>query len=598
MKPWNTWRWIIVAVALFAFILINQRYLKKPSGGPDKVLPNLTAAAVTSVQVRPAAHLEIRTDRTNGTWQLTAPLVYPAQAVIVEALLAEFERLTPAPYITARELRGRSNTDEEYGFATPQASIIIEQPGYTCRLRVGARTAPGDQVFLQVVGVEGVYVVDAAFLNYLPRTADDWRDTALVNLNGLAFDRLAVTNGAKILELRRDATNKLWRMVYPLQARANNARAELSLQLLQSVRVRQFVPDDPKAALETFGLQPPDLEVALGQGTNTIARLQFGKSPTNDTRLVYARRVGLNAIVEVSKDLLAPWYAQVNDFRDPLLATWTAPVASIDVRGLDSFSLQQQTNGMWRVLPQGLPADAGLVRGLLSALSTLQIAEFTNDVVTAPDLPAYGLAPPARQYVLRSAATNAPGGPTNAVIAELNFGTNQSGKVFARRADETFVYAVKLTDFQRLPATSWQMRERRIWNLSTNDVARAILRHQGRVRQMVRNGPHSWSLALGSQGVIEDLAVEETVSGLCRLAASAWVARGGENRARLGFTDNGYQITLELKDGSKFSVEFNSEATSIPLCAAVRLDGELWFFEFPDWLLDFVRRFLAVPPNP
>ena len=114
------------------------------------------------------------------------------------------------------------------------------------------------------------------------------------------------------------ATNKLWRMVYPLQARANNAKTEESLQMLQSVRVRQFVPDDPRADLETFGLQPPELEVALGQGTNTIARLQFGKSPTNDTRLVYARRVGLNAIVAVPKDLLAPWYASVNDFRDPV----------------------------------------------------------------------------------------------------------------------------------------------------------------------------------------------------------------------------------------------------------------------------------------
>ena len=35
---------------------------------------------------------------------------------------------------------------------------------------MGAKTAPGDQVFLQVVGVEGVYVVDADFLKYLPRT--------------------------------------------------------------------------------------------------------------------------------------------------------------------------------------------------------------------------------------------------------------------------------------------------------------------------------------------------------------------------------------------------------------------------------------------
>ena len=51
-------------------------------------------------------------------------------------------------------------------------------------------------------------------------------------MKGLAFDRLAVTNGAKIFELRADATNDLWRMVYPLQARANNAKTDQSLQML------------------------------------------------------------------------------------------------------------------------------------------------------------------------------------------------------------------------------------------------------------------------------------------------------------------------------------------------------------------------------
>ena len=123
-------------------------------------------------------------------------------------------------------------------------------------------------------------------------------------------------------------------------------------------------------------------------------------------------------------------------------------------------------------------------------------------------------------------------------MVEVDFGTNQADKVFARRADESCVYAVKLADFQRLPAASWEMRERRIWNLSTNDVAGATIRQQGRVRQIKRNGPNDWSLAPGSQGIINVLAVEETVSGLCQLTAVAWVARGDQDRARYGFTDD------------------------------------------------------------
>ena len=600
MNPTNTLRWIVVAAGLFAFIFFYQRHANKPGPGPARILPELSAAAVTRVQVRPATHPdEIRADRTNGTWQLTKPLVYPAQAASIERLLAELEQLTPASYLAARELRNPASTDEEYGFASPQATLLLEQPGYTPRLRIGANTAPGDQVFLQVIGVEGVYVVDADLLKYIPRTVDDWRDTALINLNGLAFDRLGVTNGAKVFELRRGDTNKLWRMVYPLQARANNTKTEEALQTLQSVRVRQFVTDDPKADLAAFGLQPPELEIALGQGTDTAARLQFGKSPTNDSRLVYARRVGLNAVVAVPKDLLALWFASVNDFRDPFLVALSDPVGLIDVRGQGDFSVQQQTNGAWRVLPQGFPADAGLVKDLVSALSTLQIVEFTADVAIPQDWPRYGLASPVRQYLLRSAATTSPAGPTNALLAELDFGTNQADKVFVRRTDEPdVVYAVKLADFQRLPARSWEMRERRIWNLSTNDVARATIRQQGRMCQIVRNAPYEWSLARGSQGALNGLAVEETVRALCQLTAVAWVAHGASDRARYGFTENSYQITLELKSGENASVEFGSQAPSGSAYAAVTLGGDPWLFECPSWLYGYLQRYLSVPPNP
>ena len=598
MNPKNTWVWIAVAAGLFALVFLHQRYARKPGSELVRVLPNLKAAAVTSIQVSTGARTNIRVERTNGVWQLTKPLVYPAQAVSIENLLSQLERLTPAPYITARELRNQPKVDEAYGFVAPQASIVIEQPDHRVHLLVGARTAPGDQVFLNVVGADGIYVVSADLLKYIPRTPEDWRDTTLIDLKGLAFDRLSVTNRAKIFELRRNATNKLWRMVYPLQARAYSARAEESLQLLQSVTIDRFVSDDPKADLEAFGLQSPELEVAFGQGTNTAARLQFGKSLTNDTRLVYARRVGLNSIVAVSKDLLAPWYALVNDFRDPLLVTLTAPVAVINVnaRGQDSFSVQEQTNATWRIVPQGFPGDAGLVRDLLSALSTMQIVEFRADNAIAQEWPRYGLASPARQYALKSATTNSPAGPTNVLIAELNFGTNEADKIFVRCADEPgFVYAVKLADFERLPSASWQLRERRVWDLSTNDVARVTIRQQGKVRQITRNGPYEWSL---TPGITNDLAVEETVSGLCQLTAVAWAGRGAADRARYGFTDNSHQITLELKNGEKRSVEFSSGPSSSVPCAAVMLDGEPWVFECPAWLYGYVQRYLSPPPGP
>jgi len=89
MNSRNTWRWIILAVALFAFILLQQRFLRRSGSGPKRILPKLIAAAATSVQIRPAGQPEFRAERTNGTWQIIEPLVYPAQAISIEKLLAE-----------------------------------------------------------------------------------------------------------------------------------------------------------------------------------------------------------------------------------------------------------------------------------------------------------------------------------------------------------------------------------------------------------------------------------------------------------------------------------------------------------------------------
>jgi general stress protein 26 len=94
------------------------------------------------------------------------------------------------------------------------------------------------------------------------------------------------------------------------------------------------------------------------------------------------------------------------------------------------------------------------------------------------------------------------------------------------------------------------------------------------------------------------VAVEEAVRGLCQPTAVAWVARGDEHRTRYGFTDKDQRVTLELKNGDKAPVEFSALASPNSPYAAVTMDGQLWIFQFPTWLYDYVQRYLSVPLNP
>ena len=188
--------------------------------------------------------------------------------------------------------------------------------------------------------------------------------------------------------------------------------------------------------------------------------------------------------------------------------------------GQNNFTLRRQGSNDWQIVGEKFPVDAENVQLFIKTLAGLRVAEFVKDVVTTPDLPAYGLATPTRQITLRSAA-----GDTNAVIVQLSFGTNQNNEVFVRRADEDFVYAVTAEDFNRLPEAAWEFRERRIWNFTENDVAQITIHQNGKTRQIVRNGPNKWSLAAGSQGIINPPAIEETAHRLGELTAAGWVGR-------------------------------------------------------------------------
>jgi hypothetical protein len=600
MNPRNTWLWVFAAAGLFAFIFFFERHARKPDTTPTKVLPGLKAAEIDQIQILPRGQLPIRAVRTNGTWRLVqpAPLDYPAQEDRINVLLAVLEQLTPAPYISAQDLKNSPSGDEQFGFDSPQTSLMIGQKKY--HILVGNRTAPGDQVFLQVVGIEGVFVVDAALLKLIPQSATEWRETAIADWTRVNFDHLTVTSAGKTLGLARAGTNSPWRIILPRETRADSDKINAALEKLKELQVGKFVSDDPKADLDSFGLQTPDLSLTFLDGTNRVLSMDFGKSVPGTTNRAYARRTEENAIVTVPKDIFQPWlFSQSHDFRDFFdhhLVSLTTMPDEIDVQGEDKFTLERQTNDTWGLVPEEFPIDAGLLKDFLNNLTNLQVTEIVREIVPDGDLPLYGLTPPVRQYVLKAVVSKSESA-TNRTIAQLQFGEHE-GKIFARRED--FIYAIDPSDFRRLPGASWKFRERRIWNFSETNVARVIIQQGGRTRELIRKEPQSWSLGPTSQGIMDEVlaaAIEESVHRLGNLTAAEWVQRGTNNFERFEFQQTSLQLTIELKTGEKLDVKFGKEAPSKFPYAAVDLNNETWVFEFPWAVYQYVQMYLTIPAN-
>jgi hypothetical protein len=594
MSSKTTWLWTMAAAALFAFIFLFEHFRPHPATGPVYLLPELSTEVIKTVQIRPAGQLEIRLDLTNGDWQLTEPVAYAAQSTNVQNFLEALQRLTIAHKISEAELRLDPKADESYGIDPPQLSLILNsgRPVY-----FGHRTSPGDQVFVRVPGIEGVAIVDAEVLDYFPQNGNSWRDTTLADFTGNSFDRITMTNTVKSRSfiLQRDSTNMLWSMTFPLKTRADSKKVEAAVTKLEQLRVQQFISDDPKADLETFGLQPPALTIALGQGTNTLMALDFGAELTNNSGLVYARRQDQTAVVALSTNALAQWSGSYEVFRDRHLVTLMGPIEGISIQGLDNFSLEWQTNNSWRVAPQGypdFPADQMMAARVARSLSELQVADFEKD--SATDWATYGLAAPARKFVLTWAASLTATNPPT----ELDFGTNTNNQVFARRLGEDAVYGIAPLDYEALPSASWQLRERSIWNFDVNDVARIIIQQNGKTREISHKGTNGWALAAGSSGMINDSAIEDTARELGHLTAFSWVGRGAAKLAGFGISAGGHQLTIELKSGEKLNVQFGALSRLDAPYASVVLNGEPWIFEFPPDVYPSVHYCLTIPPGP
>ncbi|HTD88798.1 MAG TPA: DUF4340 domain-containing protein [Candidatus Binatia bacterium] len=599
MGSWKTTFWLLGAGGLlFGTIVFLERHA--PSTAPTAEVPPrlvaLRASDVTNIVVRRTNQFVLRADRTNLNWNITLPFSYPGQSFAMDKLLSILEDLAPHTHLTQEELQAQKRSLVEFGLDVPAATLVLNHKSGRSELQFGSRTAISDQVYVQVMNIPGVYVVPADLLQLLPQTANDWRDTALVNLTESNLDRFEIRTPARSFAIEVDPTNKVLYLSKPTRARASSPKVEALVRKLQSAQALQFVTDDPRADLDVFGLRPPEAELVLGLGTNDLQVVQFGKSPTNDPTVVYARRMAQTNIVLVPRSILEALQTSHAELRDRhVLAFPAGGVESIEVRGEQNFTIRKQTNNLWFVTePEFIPADSELVRGSLTLLGFLE-GQVEKDVVT--DFAPYGLATPARQYILRASATNSLGAPTNRIVAQLDVGARRDNIVFARGAEET-VYSLPAAFLDRLPAAAWQLRERRVWSFSTNQVIRLTIQHRGYQRQVLRSPLGEWSLAPGSQGIINTFAVEELMYRLGELRAVSWVARGDEGRAQYGFTENSHKLLIELRLADKpriLTLEFSSRPAAPYPYALAAVDGQTWIFEFPPDLFSQISNYLANP---
>lgn len=599
MNTKNTWGLVAAAAALFAFIFFVERPATRPSKPVNhKLLPGLQVALISRIEINYGTN-QVTVERTNDTWRMVSPVTYPAMQYRIKDFLDRASKLVWTRSVSAADLAKSPHGLVDYGLQPPLAQFTLVQNNQRLEVKIGEQTLVDGQRYVQVGDEVLAYLVDERIGSLLPANANAWRDTAVLPQNGLAFNRIEVHVGLAVREFQRDETNQLWRMTKPIIARADNARIKDWLQQLRVWNLLAFV-DNPAPTLDT-GLNAPDLTLALAQGTNEVFGLQFGNHITNN--IAYARRSQHSNVVVVADQLMEPLRTTPYAFRDRRLLTF--PPAAIDVvqvQSTDIFTLQRHTNGTWHVSGQtNFAVDTALVNEMLFNLNGLDVMDFVKDVVT--DWTPYGLDPVLHRYQLFASGTNPPPAGTNTLVAQLDVGSVSpgTGTVFASRPDEASVYSISNIEAQKLPRALYQIRDRRVWNFTTNEVKQVIIEQAGNKRDLVKNAKGLWTLAPGSQGIVNSFAVEETLFRLGELRAVKWLPRGPKDFEMYGMNRQSHAITLVLeRDGKeqRLGLRLGSLTPNRNVYATVLLDGAPAFFELPQALQDYLSSYLNAPPPP
>ena len=574
-----------MAIAVFAvgYLLLFEREHTEEAPTVPALVTAFDPSKIQAIEITYNGTNTIRAAQSGEQWHLERPLPYPAMPEGPNKLISELRALTPLNY---RETMG---SPEEFGFAPPRVAIRLEQPDQDIVLQLGDFTPLEDKIYARTPGRPGVFTVSRQLLNFLPFTANYWRDQHLLHLsraNQLEVNHIQIKSGPRQLTLQQ-STNEIWHISQPQPAkRANQTRITKTLINLWNWNVVDFVNDDPKVDLQPYGLQSPEAELILSRGTNRLAAVQFGHSPTNQPGMVYARLLQHTNVVIIPKPWLTDLRAPVWDYSDHHLVDSFDPGAEslqrINISAGDSFSLEQSTNGMWQISsPSKLPADEELVFALLGRLRNMEAVSREREVVG--DFSAFGLAQPTAQYTLLQR------GGTNAILGQISFGApagETSEELFARRFDEDSVYRVRAVERQLLPAYSYQFRQRRFWDFPAKSVTKITLTQGEQSLELLRNQDGEWTRT--GQSLTDDQRekIPTALGALGRLQAARWTARGADKLATYEIIQRKKSVTLELQHNGQTltrKIQFGkqSELFNYFAFATDPLEQEAVVFECP-----------------
>src|SRR5712691_4919181 len=232
---WSTAGLVVVLAGLGAYIyFVTWKTPENDTGAKkqEKVFAALQADKIDELKVSTAAGDVTTLKKEGGTWQLTQPVAAKADESEVSGITSALTSIE-----VVRVVDENPTNLNDYGLSNPRIEVDFKAGGdkdYR-KLLVGEKTPTGGDLFAKRNDDKKVFLIPAFQETTLNRRTFDLRDKV---------DGLDVTAGGKTLAIAKDGGE--WKIIRPLQTRADFGTVEGLVGRLQTAQMKSIVADEPK----------------------------------------------------------------------------------------------------------------------------------------------------------------------------------------------------------------------------------------------------------------------------------------------------------------------------------------------------------------
>jgi hypothetical protein len=348
----------------------------------DKVFAALQADKIEDITVTTAAGDATALKKDASGWQLTSPLAVKADEGEVSGMTNALSSLE-----VVRVIDENPTSLNDYGLSNPRIEIDFkaDKPH---KLLIGEKSPTGSDLFAKRDDEKKVFLIPATQETTFNRTTFDLREKTLLKFDRDKVDGVDVTAAGKSLTLTKDGAD--WKLIKPVQARADFGSVEGLVGKLQTAQMKSVVTSDPTPAdLKKYGLDKPDTTVNVNSGSSR-ATLVFGSKAPDNT--VYARDASKPTVVTVDATLVDDLKKGGDDYRRKDLFEFRPyNVTHIELTHNGQTLVLDRVKGTgenapdkWhRASPNPGDVDKDKMDGLLSKLSNMRAASFVDSTAKA-----------------------------------------------------------------------------------------------------------------------------------------------------------------------------------------------------------------------